>query len=121
MLTDFIVTGKAYAGTLKGFEGTAVGLVLVATPRSRSARLTRCSRSIMCTGILIVRALFAIRAERPAGSTRWRRSRTCSRGASRTSHRTDQPNRALLDQIEERNSVALDSASRWRRRAGGSS
>ena len=37
MLTDFIVTGKAYAGTLGGFEGTAVGLVLVAMQKLASS------------------------------------------------------------------------------------
>ena len=37
MLTDFISTGKAYAGTLGGFKGNAVGLVLVAMQKLASS------------------------------------------------------------------------------------
>ncbi|MHC5544997.1 SNF2-related protein, partial [Singulisphaera rosea] len=45
MLTDFIVTGKAYAGTLSGFEGTAVGLVLVAMQKLASSSVAAIRRA----------------------------------------------------------------------------
>ena len=46
MLTDFIVTGKAYASTLRGFEGTAVGLVLVAMQKLASSSVAAIRRAL---------------------------------------------------------------------------
>ena len=46
MLTDFILTGKAYAGTLGGFEGTAVGLVLVAMQKLASSSVAAILRAL---------------------------------------------------------------------------
>ena len=46
MLTEFIVTGKAYASTLRGFEGTAVGLVLVAMQKLASSSVAAIRRAL---------------------------------------------------------------------------
>jgi SNF2-related domain len=46
MLTDFIITGKAYAGTLGGFEGTAVGWVLVAMQKLASSSIAAIQRAL---------------------------------------------------------------------------
>jgi superfamily II DNA or RNA helicase len=45
-LTDFIVTGKAYAGTLSGYEGSAVGLVLVAMQKLASSSVAAIARAL---------------------------------------------------------------------------
>ena len=46
MLTEFITTGKAYANTLTGFEGSAVGLVLVAMQKLASSSVAAIRRAL---------------------------------------------------------------------------
>ncbi len=46
MLTEFILSGKAYANTLSGFEGTAVGLVLVAMQKLASSSVAAIRRAL---------------------------------------------------------------------------
>ena len=46
MLTEFILSGKAYANTLTGFESTAVGLVLVAMQKLASSSVAAIRRAL---------------------------------------------------------------------------
>ena len=84
-------------------------------------RITLLIVSIMCTGMRIVRAWSAIARLTPtAGSTRWRRSRTCSRAGTRTS-RPRASGRCCLPG-SGRGTRGRGSCSAWRstRRGGGS-